>query len=244
MYIGMDISISYTSSLVQASTGQVPTSGSSYLLQGTDWAMLKHSKKYWLSMEALSQSLVTVVPFLTKAGMELLFLFSILPVFHTDWNSWRIDPWPSESPLWFCFFAACSVQKLTGFHFALHAKRNHFFSWSLSSNFWSSMETSFWKWFLWDAHLHNFRKLIVSQLVMDSLASPVSTKSQSCSVINFILAKSAWAYFQIILFPCLLTVGLLVLCHFIFTSSPKCPWLLSVRGGNDFTLLQQRGVGN
>ena len=77
----MDSSISYTSSSVQASTGQVLMLGSSYLLQGGDWAMLKHSKKYWLSMEALSQSLVTAVPFLTEAGMELLFLFSILPVF-------------------------------------------------------------------------------------------------------------------------------------------------------------------
>ena len=102
----------------------------------------------------------------------------------SNWNSWRNDPWPSASPLWFCFFAACSDQKLTGFHFALRTKRNHFFSWLLSSNFWSSMETSpFWKWFLWDAHLHNFHKLIVSQLVMDSLTSPVSTKSQSVSSI-------------------------------------------------------------
>ena len=82
------------------------------------------------------------------------------------------------------FFAACSDQKLTGFDFALHNERNHFFSWLLSSNFWSSMETSpCWKWFLWDAHLHNFHKLIVSQLVMDSFTSPVSTKSQSVSSI-------------------------------------------------------------
>ena len=42
--------------------------------------MLKHPEKYWLSMEVLSKSLVTVVPFLTKAGIETLFLFSILSI--------------------------------------------------------------------------------------------------------------------------------------------------------------------
>jgi len=53
--------------------------GSSYLLESGGWAMLKHSEKYWLSMEAL-KSLVTVVPFVSKAGIETLFLFSILTV--------------------------------------------------------------------------------------------------------------------------------------------------------------------
>ena len=36
-----------------------------YLLESGGLAMLKHSEKYWLSMEALSESLVTVVPFLS-----------------------------------------------------------------------------------------------------------------------------------------------------------------------------------
>jgi len=41
--------------------------------------MLKHSEEYWLSMEALSKSLVTVVPFLTKAELDgLKFLKCIL----------------------------------------------------------------------------------------------------------------------------------------------------------------------
>jgi len=63
--------------------------GSSYLLQGGDWAMLKHSEKYWLSKEALSQSLVTVVPFLTRAGIEMIFLF-ILPVFQSCFELHRL----------------------------------------------------------------------------------------------------------------------------------------------------------
>jgi len=54
--------------------------GSSYLLEICGWAMLKHPEKYWLSMEVLSKSLVTVVPFLSKAGIETLFLFSILSI--------------------------------------------------------------------------------------------------------------------------------------------------------------------
>ena len=80
--VSRDSNISYTSSSVHKKyTGQLPMLGSSYLHESGGWAMLKHLEKYWVSMEALSKSLVTVVPFLTKARIETLLLFIILTVF-------------------------------------------------------------------------------------------------------------------------------------------------------------------
>jgi len=170
--------------------------GSSYLLLSGGWAMLKHSEKYWLSIEALSKSLVTVVPFLTNTGIETLFLFSILSSLpEMFWAKW--------------------IEMTLGLPHLLHdsvsdRKKALIFLIALLSS--------------------NSEQLVarISQIHLkkDSLTSPVSTKSQSVLSIKELTlekSKSAWACFKIILFPILLTVGLLVLFSFIFTSSPKCP---------------------
>jgi len=146
--------------------------GSSYLVESGDWAMLKHSEKYWLSVEALSKSLVTVVPFLTKAGLETLFLLSILAGFQKClWASWIEIP--EEMTL--------DLPQL------LHGSVSHqIFSWLLSSNFLSSSEK------FCGMHISIVSINLVFQLVKDSLTSPVSTKSQSVSSIrDLTLEKSA-----------------------------------------------------
>ena len=146
--------------------------GSSYLVESGGWAMLKHSEKYWLSMESLSKSLVTVlVPFLTKAGIETLFLLSILAGFQKClWASW----------------IEISEEMTLDLPQLLHGSVSHqIFSWLLSSNF----LVIHGKVLLLGSEFFGMHISIVSinlvfQLVKDSLTSPVSTKSQSVSSIR------------------------------------------------------------
>ncbi len=59
---------------------------------------------------------------------------------------------------------------------------------------------------------------LASQLATDSFISPVSSESQVvASMREQALVKSAWAYFQIALFPLLLAVDLLVSFQFILS---------------------------
>ena len=72
--------------------------------------MLKHSEKKLFSMAALSEFLLAVQPFLTKAGIDGLFLYNILFIFQNCFafeglnllKNWALDLRNSLTTLILC----------------------------------------------------------------------------------------------------------------------------------------------
>ena len=82
-------------------------------------------------MEALSESLLAVLPFLTKAGMDELFLFNILAIFQNCLELEGLKPLKKRP--WLCvisFVLGIDLNRCArrDCHHALHTDRGHFSS--------------------------------------------------------------------------------------------------------------------